>query len=88
MYGYLHISGGLLTEEELGGRGRHRIAGLWLLSEGLSELLPDGEWPAEASAWESVPKEQIRQAARRLLQIHDNKLADLGPSTAKGVVNL
>ena len=60
----------------------------WYVVEGLSELLPDGEWPAEASAWESVPKEQIRQAARRLLQIHDNKLADLGPSTAKGVVNL
>jgi biotin-dependent carboxylase-like uncharacterized protein len=28
VYGYLHIAGGLLTDEELGGRGRHRIAGL------------------------------------------------------------
>jgi biotin-dependent carboxylase-like uncharacterized protein len=28
VYGYLHVSGGLLTDEELGGRGRHRIAGL------------------------------------------------------------
>jgi len=60
----------------------------WYVVEGLSELLPDGKWPADASAWESIPKEQIRQAARRLLQNHDNKLADMGPSTAKGVVNL
>jgi allophanate hydrolase len=28
VFGYLHVAGGLLTEEELGGRGRHRIAGL------------------------------------------------------------
>ncbi len=60
----------------------------WYVVEGMSELLPDGKWPADASAWESVPKERIRQAARRLLEIHDDKLADLGPSTAKGIVNL
>lgn len=60
----------------------------WYVVEGLSELLPEGKWPADASAWESVPKERIRQAARRLLEIHDDKLADLGPSTAKGIVNL
>ena len=60
----------------------------WYVVDGLSELLPDGKWPAEASAWESVPKERIRQAARGLLEIHDDKLADLGPSTAKGIVNL
>jgi hypothetical protein len=60
----------------------------WYVIDGLSELLPDGKWPADASAWESIPKEQIRQAARRLLENHDNKLADLGPSTAKGIVNL
>jgi hypothetical protein len=60
----------------------------WYVVEGLSELLRDGKWPADASAWESIPKEQIRQAAKRLLQNHDNKLADLGPSTAKGIVNL
>ena len=28
VYGYLHVAGGLLTDEELGGRGRHRVAGL------------------------------------------------------------
>ncbi len=60
----------------------------WYVVEGLSELLPDGKWPAGASAWESVPKKQIRQAARRLLEIHDKKLADLGSSTARGIVNL
>ena len=60
----------------------------WYLVEGLSELLLDGKRPVDASAWELIPKDQIRQAARRLLQNHDNKLADLGPSTAKGIVNL
>jgi hypothetical protein len=60
----------------------------WYVIEGLSGLLLDGEWPADASAWESVPKEQIRQAARRLLEKHDSKLADLGPLTTKGIVNL
>jgi hypothetical protein len=60
----------------------------WYVVDGLSELLADGKWPADASAWESIPKEQIRQAARRLLENHDNKLADLDPSTAKGIVNL
>ena len=28
VYGYLHVAGGLLSDKELGGRGRHRIAGL------------------------------------------------------------
>ena len=60
----------------------------WYVVEGISELLPDGKWPADASAWESIPKEEIRQAARRLLENHDDKLADLGPSTARGIVNL
>ena len=60
----------------------------WYVVEGLSELLPDDKWPADASAWESVPKERIRQAARRLLEIHDDKLADRGPSTAQGIVDL
>lgn len=59
----------------------------WYVVEGLSGLLLDGKWPADASAWESIPKEQVRQAARRLLEYHDNKLADLGPSTATGIVN-
>lgn len=35
VFGYLHIAGGLMTDAELGGRGRHRIAGLGLdLREG------------------------------------------------------
>jgi hypothetical protein len=60
----------------------------WYVVEGLSRYLLEGEHPADARAWESIPKEQIREAARRLLEEHDNKLADLGPSTAKGIVNL
>lgn len=41
VYGYLHFSGGLATAQELGGRGRHRIAGLGDdLSAG--DLLPLG----------------------------------------------
>ncbi|MEQ9040674.1 MAG: biotin-dependent carboxyltransferase family protein [Silicimonas sp.] len=44
VYGYLHVSGGLLTDEELGGRGRHRIAGLGPdLADG--DRLPLGDDP-------------------------------------------
>ena len=60
----------------------------WYVVDGLSRHLLDGERPADAGDWASIPKEQIRDAARRLLEEHDNKLADLGPSTAKGIVNL
>jgi hypothetical protein len=60
----------------------------WYVVEGLSELLLDGKQPADASAWESISKERIRQVARRLLENHDNKLADLGASTTRGIVNL
>jgi hypothetical protein len=60
----------------------------WYVIEGLSAQLWDGEWPADASAWQSVPKEQIREAARHLLEEHEGMLADLGPTSAKGVINL
>jgi hypothetical protein len=60
----------------------------WYVVDGLSRHLLDGKLPAVAGAWESIPKEKIREAARRLLEEHDNKLADLGPSTAKGIVKL
>jgi len=60
----------------------------WYVIEGLSEQLLDGEWPADALAWQSVPKEQVRMAARRLLQQHDGMLTELGPASAKGVINL
>jgi hypothetical protein len=60
----------------------------WYVVEGLSRHLLDGTYPADAGAWESIPRDQIRAAARRLLEEHDNKLADLGPLTAKGIVNL
>ena len=60
----------------------------WYVVEGLSRHLLEGAHPASASAWEAIPKEQIRQAARRLLEEHDGMLADSGPTTAKGVINL
>jgi hypothetical protein len=60
----------------------------WYVVEGLSWHLLDGEHPAGAGAWQAIPKDQIREAARRLLESHDNKLAELGPSSAKGIVNL
>jgi hypothetical protein len=60
----------------------------WYVIEGLSGLLLDGKWPPDASGWQSIPKEEVRQAARLLLEQHDRKMADLGPSTAQGVVNL
>ena len=60
----------------------------WYVIEGLSRLLLDGERPAEATAWASVPKDEIRQAARQLLDEHNVALADMGPKTAKGIVKL
>ena len=60
----------------------------WYVIEGLSGLLLDGKWPPDASGWQSIPKEEVRRAARLLLELHDRKMADLGPSTAQGVVNL
>ena len=44
VYGYLHIAGGLLTEQELGGRGRHKIAGLGR-DIGDGDILPFGDDP-------------------------------------------
>ena len=44
VYGYLHIAGGLLTEQELGGRGRHRIADLGK-DIGDGDALPFGDDP-------------------------------------------
>lgn len=42
VYGYLHVAGGIEAETELGGRGRHRIAGLGRdLAEG--DSLPIGD---------------------------------------------
>ena len=60
----------------------------WYVVEGLSRHLLGGQRPADSRAWESIPKEQIREAARRLLEEHDDMLADLGPRSATGVVNL
>lgn len=44
VYGYLHVAGGLLTEQELGGRGRHRIGGLGP-DIGAGDKLPFGDDP-------------------------------------------
>jgi len=60
----------------------------WYVVEGLSRHLLEGEHPADARAWESVPKEQIRQAARLLLEEHDDMLAKMEPTTTKGVIKL
>ena len=49
IYGYLHVAGGLLTDQELGGRGRHRIAGLGPdLAPG--DRLPLGDDPDRGAA--------------------------------------
>ena len=69
------------------GNAPHPLAN-WYVIEGLSRELLDGEPPMDASGWESIPKEQIRSAARRLLEEHDGMLASVGPETAKGVINL
>jgi hypothetical protein len=59
----------------------------WYVVEGLSGHLLSGKRPVDASAWESIPTDQIREAARRLLEEHDGMLAQLGPTIAKGTVN-
>jgi hypothetical protein len=69
------------------GNAPHPLAN-WYVIDGLAKHLLDGDLPAEADAWESIPKEKIRQAARRLLDEHDSTLAELGPKTTKGVINL
>jgi hypothetical protein len=75
-------------------KGANRVANAphplanWYIIEGLSRHLLDGQRPTDAGAWESIPKDQIREAARRLLEEHDNKLAELDTSAAKGIVNL
>ena len=60
----------------------------WYVIEGLTAQLLDGERPTSASAWQSIPKEEIRRAARRLLEEHDSVLTELGANTTEGVVNL
>lgn len=69
------------------GNAPHPLAN-WYVIEGLSRQLLDGEPPADATGWKSIPKEQIRKAARRLLEEHDGLLASIGPATARGVINL
>lgn len=59
----------------------------WYVIDGLAKSLLDGEWPADAKAWESVPKDSIRAVARRMLEEHDATLVGLGAQTATGVVN-
>ena len=60
----------------------------WHVVDGLSRHLLEGQHPADARAWESISKEQIRQAARRLLEEHDAMLAEVDPKTARGVINI
>jgi hypothetical protein len=60
----------------------------WFVVEGLSRQLMGGVRPVDAGAWEAIPKAQIRQAARRLLEEHDVMLADMGATHAKGVIDL
>jgi hypothetical protein len=60
----------------------------WFVIDGLSKVLLEGKWPAEANAWESIPKENIRKAARLLLDEHDSTLVDLGATMTTGIVNL
>jgi hypothetical protein len=59
----------------------------WYVVNGLSRHLFEGMTPDQTSAWEGVPKEDIRQTALLLLQEHDMALAAQGASTTKGVIN-
>jgi hypothetical protein len=59
----------------------------WYVVNGLSGYLFDGQIPDEASAWESVPKEDIRQMALLLLNEHGTALVEQGAATTTGVIN-
>ncbi len=60
----------------------------WYVMNGLSRHLLDGEMPSEADAWESIPKERIRQTARLLLEEHDTALIEQGALTTQGIINM
>jgi len=60
----------------------------WYVVEGMSTQLLEGKRPADASVWETISKERLQRAARHLLAEHDDMLADIGPTTAKGVIKL
>lgn len=59
----------------------------WYVVDNLSRHLFDGEVPAEAITWESIPKEDIRQTALLLLQENDAALRKQGAATTTGVIN-
>ena len=59
----------------------------WYVMNGLSKYLFAGKIPGEASAWEDIPKENIRQTALLLLEEHDTALAEQGALTTRGVIN-
>jgi hypothetical protein len=59
----------------------------WYVVDGLSAHLFDGKTPSQASAWEGVPKADIRQTALLLLEQHSTALAEQGALTTKGVIN-
>lgn len=59
----------------------------WYVVNRLSGYLFDGQVPADANAWEAIPKEDIRQTALLLLKEHDMALVEQNPATATGVVN-
>jgi len=59
----------------------------WYVIDGLTKQLLDGELPADAIAWESIPKDAIRTAALHMLDEHNSALAELGSKTTTGIVN-
>jgi len=59
VYGYLHFAGGILTPEELGGRGFHRIAGL-----GRAVAVGDRLPVAEAEVEKQVPMRLVSRSVR------------------------
>ena len=58
----------------------------WHVVDGLSRLVLDGNTPTDASAWEAVAKDDIRNAARQLLDEHDAALKREGAETTEGVI--
>ena len=58
----------------------------WYVVEGLTDRLLDGQWPADATVWEGIPRAEIRQAATELLLAHNQQLNDQGAAVTTGVI--
>ena len=63
----------------------HPLANWYLVKE-MSAHFFDGVTPQDPTAWEQIPKDQIRSYANELLSQHDAALTELGAETTTGII--